>query len=177
MGNLAQTQQTLKGFDMPVLTLNFKDKKIRDYPIAIGQTYTIGRKSTNEIVIDNMAVSGAHARLEPVATTFVLRDLDSTNGTFVNQERITLHNLRHMDVIMIGKHELVFDRSDLIKKTAQGPDLFQDDKTRILDTSEYRHLMQDSESKPADSHKAFQDKKEDTEQLSFFARLVRKIFG
>jgi len=36
---------------MPIITLNFKDKKIRDYPIAVGQTCTIGRKSSNDIVI------------------------------------------------------------------------------------------------------------------------------
>lgn len=72
---------------MPVLTLQFKEKAIQDYPLAIGQNCTIGRKASNDIVIDNMAVSGTHARIEAVASTFVIRDLDSTNGTFVNKKR------------------------------------------------------------------------------------------
>ncbi|MFW2368597.1 MAG: FHA domain-containing protein [Desulforhopalus sp.] len=125
---------------MPIITLKFKEKKIRDYPIAVGQSFTIGRKAVNDIVIDNLAVSGSHAKIESVATTFVIRDLDSTNGTFVNEEKISLHNLRHMDIISVGKHELVFDRSDLMKKSAELEENFDDDKTRILDTSDFRKL-------------------------------------
>lgn len=125
---------------MPILTLTFKDKKIRDYPLAVGQHCTIGRKSSNDIVIDNLAVSGRHARIESVSTTFVIRDLDSTNGTFVNKKKVSMHNLRHGDKLLIGKHELFFDRSDLMKKKTGTADL-DDDKTRILDTSEYRTLI------------------------------------
>jgi pSer/pThr/pTyr-binding forkhead associated (FHA) protein len=125
---------------MPIITIRFKDKKIRDYPLAVGQTCTIGRKSSNDIVIDNLAVSGNHARIESVSTTFVIRDLDSTNGTFVNKKKVSLYNLRHGDVLLIGKHELIFDRSDLMNKKG-GTDQLDDDKTRILDTTEYRTLM------------------------------------
>ena len=97
---------------MPVLKLKSMDKEIEVFPLTVGQGRTIGRKSANDIVIDDMAVSGFHAVIDPVASTFVLRDLDSTNGTFVNQKRITMHHLRHRDVILLGEHELHFDLAE-----------------------------------------------------------------
>lgn len=155
---------------MPIITLRFKDKKIRDYPVGVGQTCTIGRKSTNDIVIDNLAVSGFHARIESVVSTFILRDLESTNGTFVNKEKITVHNLRHRDVILIGKHELIFDRSDM-KKQAGEDDPFQDDKTRILDTNEYRKLMENEGQVPSG------EEGQEGEKKGFFAKLFKWMTG
>ena len=154
---------------MPIITLNFKDKKIRDYPIAVGQTCTIGRKSSNDIVIDNLAVSGKHASIESVSTTFVIRDLDSTNGTFVNQKKVSMHNLRHKDVLLIGKHELIFDRSDLMRKKS-GADEFDDDKTRILDTTEYKTLIHKEQQRAA-------GRKEKKASPSFFKRIANWLFG
>ena len=159
---------------MPVLTLKFKDKKIQDYPIAIGQTCTIGRKQTNDIVIDNLAVSGTHATIESVATTFIVRDLDSTNGTFVNREKVSQHNLRHKDVILIGKNEIIFDRSDMIKKAGAVNDPYLDEKTRVLDTGDFKKVLnQDSATSPKEST----DYQQDTAPRSFFGRLLQKIFG
>ncbi len=156
---------------MPIITLRFKDKKIRDYPVGVGQTCTIGRKSTNDIVIDNLAVSGFHARIESVVSTFILRDLESTNGTFVNKEKVTVHNLRHRDVILIGKHELIFDRSDM-KKQAGEDDPFLDDKTRILDTNEYRKLMKnEGQAAPPGGDGQEEEKK------GFFAKLFKWLTG
>ncbi|MFT5700801.1 MAG: pSer/pThr/pTyr-binding forkhead associated (FHA) protein [Desulforhopalus sp.] len=155
---------------MPIITITFKDKKIKDYPLAVGQTCTIGRKSSNDIVIDNLAVSGKHARIESVSTTFVIRDLDSTNGTFVNKKKVSMHNLRHKDVLLIGKHELIFDRSDLMNKKSGADDL-DDDKTRLLDTSEYRTLIH------AEKERA--GMKQDSEQSSpsLFKRIINWFFG
>lgn len=158
---------------MPIISLQFKDKKIRDYPIAVGQSLTIGRKASNDIVIDNLAVSGFHAKIDSVSTTFVVRDLESTNGTFVNKNKRTMHNLKHGDVILIGKHELLFDRSDLIKKDVDGLDAYVDDKTRILDTNDFRKLMQKDNSDIAADFTAPPKVK----KYSFFNRLFKKIFG
>lgn len=155
---------------MPIITLKFKDKKLRDYPLAVGQHCTIGRKSSNDIVIDNLAVSGKHARIESVSTTFVIRDLDSTNGTFVNKKKVSMHNLRHGDVLLIGKHELIFDRSDLMKKKGGAEDL-DDDKTRILDTSEYRNLIHREKEKAAMRERELRD------STSLWQRFTRWFFG
>ena len=153
---------------MPIITLKFKDKKIRDFPLAVGQTCTIGRKSSNDIVIDNLAVSGKHARIESVSTTFVIRDLDSTNGTFVNKKKISMHNLRHQDVLLIGKHELIFDRSDLMSK--KSADDFDDDKTRILDTTEYKTLIHEEQQRAA-------GQRENKGSPSLFKKITNWLFG
>lgn len=154
---------------MPIITLHFKDKKIRDYPLAVGQTCTIGRKKSNDIVIDNLAVSGKHARIESVATNFVIRDLESTNGTFINKKKVSMHNLRHGDVLLIGKHELIFDRSDLMNKK-NSTDELDDDKTRILDTTEYRTLIH------AEKEGSGTDEEEKIAP-SLFKRLTTWLFG
>ena len=125
---------------MPVIIVKFKGKKIQDYPVIIGQGCSIGRKQVNDIVIDNLSVSGFHAQIDSVSTTFVLKDLESTNGTFVNEKKKQLHNLKHNDVILIGKHELVFDCSDLLRMKNNKSDFQDDTKTRILDTSEFRKM-------------------------------------
>jgi predicted component of type VI protein secretion system len=159
---------------MPMLTLRFKDVKIRDYPLAVGQALTIGRKHSNDIVIDNLAVSGSHARIEPVATTFVLRDLDSTNGTFVSGQQITTHNLRHNDVILIGKHELLFDHPESVKVASGARDDYEVDKTRILDTSAYRDITQKN---PTFGNQPTATEATPPGSGSFFSRLMKKLFG
>ena len=151
---------------MPILTLMLKEKKISDFKIAVGQNVTIGRKTANDITIDYEAVSSFHAKVESVASTFVLRDLDSTNGTFVNNERTNQHNLKHQDVILIGKYELIFDRSDLMKATEKEPDPIDDDKTQILDTRAYKVYR-----------KEMHDQGEQSNAGSFWSRLWKKFFG
>ena len=155
---------------MPIITIKFKDKKISDYPLAVGQTCTIGRKKSNDIVIDNLAVSGNHARIESVSTTFVIRDLESTNGTFVNKKKVSMHNLRHGDVLLIGKHKLIFDRSDLMNKTS-GADELDDDKTRILDTTAYRTLIQ------TENNKSGMQNEEQKNHPSLVKKMVTWLFG
>jgi pSer/pThr/pTyr-binding forkhead associated (FHA) protein len=120
---------------MPTITLRFKDVKIKEYPIVAGQTCTIGRKHSNDIVIDHPTVSGSHALIESLSTAFILRDLGSTNGTYIGSEKITLHHLRHNDEILIGNHKLVFDLSDINKTKQAVEDDYQVDKTRIFTPS------------------------------------------
>jgi len=67
---------------------------------------TIGRKEDNNIRIDNLAVSGHHAKLLTLFDDSFLEDLESTNGTLVNGQPIKKHPLKNGDVITIGKHEL-----------------------------------------------------------------------
>ncbi|MGF1613800.1 MAG: FHA domain-containing protein [Gammaproteobacteria bacterium] len=67
---------------------------------------TIGRKPHNDIQVDNLAVSGAHAAILTILNDSFIEDLDSTNGTFVNGKLIKKHALRAGDIVAIGKHEL-----------------------------------------------------------------------
>lgn len=72
------------------------------------ESVTIGRKADNTLVIDDPAVSGHHARIVKIQAVFFLEDLKSTNGTTINGQSITRHQLRDADVITIGQHRLVF---------------------------------------------------------------------
>ncbi len=67
---------------------------------------TIGRSDASDVQIDNMAVSGTHARMLKETDHYVLEDLKSTNGTFVNEENVNRCALKENDVITIGKHSL-----------------------------------------------------------------------
>jgi pSer/pThr/pTyr-binding forkhead associated (FHA) protein len=161
---------------MPILTLRFRDIKIRDYPIVPGQSLTIGRKHSNDIVIDNLAVSGSHARVESVATTFVLRDLGSTNGTFVNEQQVTLHNLRHNDVILIGTHKLIFEYPESIKAGSSDEDDYNVAKTRVFDINAYRDMPQKTAGAPSEQTQKGM-KANPLQEQSFFARILKKLFG
>lgn len=68
----------------------------------------IGRHSLNNICIDSSAVSRCHAQVVTTDGAFVLMDLNSTNGTFVNFKRIQQHILCDNDIVAIGRHRLKF---------------------------------------------------------------------
>ena len=70
---------------MPQLKLKSKDKTLGDYEIQKGVSLTIGRREKNNVIIDDVAVSGHHAKIDSVGDGFVLIDLQSKNGSFVNE--------------------------------------------------------------------------------------------
>ena len=73
---------------------------------------TIGRKKSNNIHIDNLQVSNKHARIIKHGDNYFIEDLKSTNGTFLNNEKIAKEPLRDKDIITIGKHTLVIHLED-----------------------------------------------------------------
>lgn len=93
------------------------------------EAITIGRKEKNNIQIDNLAVSGVHAKVLTFGKDCFLEDLGSTNGTYVNGEAVTKCVLKHGDKIAIGKHELVYEN-----EFAKGDESNEEDfeKTMIL---------------------------------------------
>jgi ribosome-associated protein YbcJ (S4-like RNA binding protein) len=68
----------------------------------------IGRKPGCEITIDNLAVSGEHANIFTIGDDSFIQDLNSTNGTFINNKRVAKHHLRNGDTIGIGQHSMVY---------------------------------------------------------------------
>ena len=132
---------------MPVLTLKFKDKVIQNFQLQKERSFTIGRRNDNDIVIENLAVSGNHAKIDSAGDGFVLTDLHSKNGCFVNERLVTSHWLKHGDVVNIGKHSLVFEYQQNEARPA-GPSGDMD-KTMVMDTSKYRDMMSKSDSKTA----------------------------
>lgn len=69
---------------------------------------TIGRRPHNDIVIDNLAVSGEHAVLITILNDSFVEDLGSTNGTTVNAQPIKKHFLQNNDTVELGKYKLKF---------------------------------------------------------------------
>ncbi|ACL04171.1 FHA domain-containing protein [Desulfatibacillum aliphaticivorans] len=133
---------------MPTLTLKFKDNIIAEYPVKTGQSLTIGRLSDNNVVVENLAVSGHHAKLDSVGDGYLLTDLQSKNHTFVNAQMITSHWLKHGDVVTVGKHTLLFTDQEGAAKVPEGAggDM---DKTMVMDTSDHRQMV--AKSAPAES--------------------------
>lgn len=165
---------------MTILMLRYKKKNLKDFALMRGQHLTIGRNPDNDIVIDNPAVSGYHARVESVASNFVLRDLDSTNGVFVNKEKITTHALQHNDTIRIGKHELifdkmVFDRSARVDQSQGEAQEFFRDETKFLDTKEHRELIE--QMKQENKLKASEKKAQESKKKGILSGLKKKLLG
>jgi len=67
---------------------------------------TIGRNSNSDIQINNLGASKKHAAITRQNGTYMIKDLSSTNGTLLNNERVTKAGLTGKDVIVIGKHSL-----------------------------------------------------------------------
>lgn len=86
-----------------VMTLN--GERLGEFGIAKPRT-TIGRRAHNDIVIDHIGVSGEHAAIVQAPQGLLLQDLQSTNGTYVNEQAIEQHLLQPGDVIGIGRYEL-----------------------------------------------------------------------
>src|SRR5258706_3183870 len=80
---------------------------------------TLGRDSANDIIIDHPLASRRHARLEHDENGYFIRDLDSTNGTYVNGDRIEgAHMLRNQDKLWVADTEIVFNDPEA---TVKGP--------------------------------------------------------
>lgn len=78
-----------------------------EYPLDKDRM-SIGRRPTNDIHIDNLAVSGEHASIVTIGNDSFLEDLGSTNGTLVNGKPIKKHVLQHGDLIEFGKYQLKY---------------------------------------------------------------------
>ena len=88
-----------------------------EYPLD-KELITIGRRSVNDIHIDNLAVSGEHATIMTIGNDSFLEDLGSTNGTLVNDKQIKKHVLQHGDVIEFGKYQLKYLNDAVVNSTA-----------------------------------------------------------
>lgn len=92
---------------MPKMIVSIDEVVIKEVQITKDRT-TLGRRPYNDIVIDNLAVSGEHAVILMAGTDVFLEDLNSTNGTYINGKAIKKQQLRHGDGIEIGKYKIKF---------------------------------------------------------------------
>ena len=129
---------------MPKLSLMFEDRLVKEVPIG-SRPVGIGRSPDNDLPVDNLAVSNYHARVYYEAGRLVVEDLDSLNGTFVNDLRVERATLHDGDSIWIGKHHIKVDATgdapvpwDSGRKAA-APRI---NETMVLDTKQRRDMLQ-----------------------------------
>jgi pSer/pThr/pTyr-binding forkhead associated (FHA) protein len=92
---------------MPKMIVSIDDVVIKEVQLTKDRT-TLGRRPYNDIVIDNLAVSGEHAVLSMSGAEVTLEDLNSTNGSYVNGKAIKKQALQNGDSIEIGKYKIKF---------------------------------------------------------------------
>lgn len=113
---------------MPKMIVSIDGVVIKEVQLTKDRT-TLGRRPYNDIVIDNLAVSGEHAALQMVGHEVYLEDLDSTNGTYVNGKSIKKQLLQNGDAIEVGKYKIKyvsdvasenFDKTMMVKAGSGG---------------------------------------------------------
>jgi pSer/pThr/pTyr-binding forkhead associated (FHA) protein len=95
---------------MAKLVLTYQGVLLREFPLK-GSAVTIGRTDKNDVRVDHPTVSSRHAQVEFSSEGFILTDLGSRNGTFVNGRKVQRAVLRPNDWISVGNHVLVFKDS------------------------------------------------------------------
>jgi pSer/pThr/pTyr-binding forkhead associated (FHA) protein len=104
---------------MAKLIIKFNDTVIDQIVLKQGDM-NVGRRPGSDVRLDNLAVSGNHATIFTIGEDSFVQDLNSTNGTFVNNKRITKHHLENGDVVTIGNHTLTYINE---KAARSAPDL------------------------------------------------------
>jgi len=121
------------------IILKFKSTVLKELKINQDEII-IGRDSGNDIQIDNIAVSREHARIIRGPNYYLIEDLNSTNGTFVNGKKINKKFLQEVDEISIGKHSLqvVLEDPPAIMKERKLKGI---DPTYRLGPAEYKRIF------------------------------------
>ena len=143
---------------MAKLYLKFEQAVLKEFSLAQG-VITLGRLPDNLIQVDNLAVSGHHAKIYWDVDHYVVEDNNSLNGTFVNNRRVSKAVLKDGDEVLIGKHTVLFkdewhedapgEKTQSIEKTM--PMVPTLDSTVVLDTKKAREMMARSAPTPAPS--------------------------
>ncbi|MCX7255999.1 MAG: FHA domain-containing protein [Polaromonas sp.] len=92
---------------MPKVIISMEGVVIKEVELSKERT-SLGRRPYNDVVIDNLAISGEHAVLQLVGQEVSIEDLNSTNGTYVNGKSVKKQLLQHSDVIEIGKYHIQY---------------------------------------------------------------------
>jgi pSer/pThr/pTyr-binding forkhead associated (FHA) protein len=92
---------------MPKMIVSIDGVVIKEVQLTKDRT-TLGRRPYNDIVIDNLAVSGEHAVIQLAGNDVSLEDLNSTNGTYINGKAVKKQQLANNDTIEIGKYKIKY---------------------------------------------------------------------
>lgn len=101
-------EKTITLAEKPALIVQGGPRNGEIYILNKQTTAGIGRARANDIVLDDVSISSQHCRIRYDGGAFVLHDLKSTNGTYVNDQRVTKHALKSGDVVRLGETSLQF---------------------------------------------------------------------
>jgi pSer/pThr/pTyr-binding forkhead associated (FHA) protein len=127
---------------MAKLIFSLENRMLNEYQLD-KERITIGRRPTNDIQIDNLAVSGEHAVILKMGHSFSIEDQGSTNGTQVNDKMIKSHLLQSGDLIGFGKYQLKYvDEATL---SSEGADVGETDfeKNMIIRPQTMKQILQE----------------------------------
>jgi type II secretory pathway predicted ATPase ExeA/pSer/pThr/pTyr-binding forkhead associated (FHA) protein len=82
-------------------------RTVQEVPLRTGRVI-VGRTPDNDIHIDSRFISRHHCQVVTTSHSCIVEDLNSTNGIFVKSNRVRRHHLNDGDVVLIGKHELIY---------------------------------------------------------------------
>jgi pSer/pThr/pTyr-binding forkhead associated (FHA) protein len=115
---------------MPIIILKLGESIVQKYSFD-KDVFSVGRGRDNDIVIETLSISRNHARIRREGDRYILSDLNSANGTFVNGVKVTKAEIMHKDVIAVGKHQLHFQMEEVSGEQSIN-DAFGADRTILL---------------------------------------------
>ncbi len=92
---------------MPKMIVSIDGVVIKEVQLTKDRT-TLGRRPYNDVVIDNLAISGEHAVFQMASSDVFIEDLNSTNGTYVNGKAVKKQQLHNGDTVEVGKYKIKF---------------------------------------------------------------------
>lgn len=158
---------------MAKLIITFKDKTLQE--VELTKTISVGREA-GDILIKNPSVSARHMKIEKNGNIYTLSDLNSTNGTFVNDERVTNKELKSGDLITVGRHVLRFENLEESKEETFDLGFDQDmgGRTMMMDASKLKAFSQPP-SGPADVTQKLDSRKESAKLFMMQASGAPKV--
>tara|TARA_R110002096_G_scaffold40688_21_gene110400 strand:+ start:1980 stop:2516 length:537 start_codon:yes stop_codon:yes gene_type:complete len=104
---------------MATFTIYVPEKDPIEIALDTIEQVSIGRGPDNDVVIDDVSMSGSHAVIRNLGGTYQITDLDSTNGSFLNGDALTEEVLSHGDRVKFGNIESVYAEADTEEAPAQ----------------------------------------------------------
>jgi len=96
-------------------------RTVQEIPLHVGRLI-VGRTPDNDVHIDSRFVSRHHCQVITTSHSCVVEDLNSTNGIFVKSNRVRRHYLNDGDVVLVGKHELIYVDERAARTRGSGTD-------------------------------------------------------
>ena len=141
---------------MAKLYLTFEGNTLKEVAITQSGAISIGRLPDNHLPVDNLAVSGHHAKVYFEGEHYWVEDNNSLNGTYLNNQRITKSQLKDGDKVLVGKHTIEFKdewHEDNTAPAAEaGPIVPIMQSTMVLDTKKAKEMMAQAMAAKAAQH-------------------------